>query len=215
MNFRAIDPRDQRAGMSGGGETDRLVWAEFYEMTTGDLRRIELDREYSRLWRIGIETTSAPSDTDQDAVLQAQARKLTASGLDALMVKYGREREVRPARPDTKSTSTRTYERSALVVAIAKLRAKNCCEVPDCKHPIFMDEDDVPYTEVHHIEPLSDGGEDVLENTACLCPAHHREVHFGRRALELTSALRALRNANPVRLDGDLAAPLVNAGAHT
>jgi predicted HNH restriction endonuclease len=56
-----------------------------------------------------------------------------------------------------------------------------------------MDGDDLPYTEVHHIEPLSEGGEDVLENVACLCPAHHREVHIGRRASELVAALRALR----------------------
>ena len=44
-----------------------------------------------------------------------------------------------------------------------------------------MDEDGIPYSEVHHIEPLSEGGEDVLENVACLCPAHHREVHIGRQ----------------------------------
>jgi predicted HNH restriction endonuclease len=66
--------------------------------------------------------------------------------------------------------------------------------VPNCNHPTFLDEDGIPYTEVHHIEPLSEGGPDVLENVACLCPAHHREVHLGRRASELTAALRAIRN---------------------
>ena len=57
------------------------------------------------------------------------------------------------ARPSTKSMSIRTYERGALVVAIAKLRADNCCEVPNCNHRAFVDED-----------------------------AHHREGHVGRRA---------------------------------
>jgi predicted HNH restriction endonuclease len=111
------------------------------------------------------------------------------------MAKYARERAARPARPSTKSMSIRSYERSALVVAIAKLRADNRCELPNCNHPAFVDEDGIPFTEVHHIEPLSEGGEDVLENVACLCPAHHREVHLGRRARELTAALRAIRNA--------------------
>jgi hypothetical protein len=36
MNFRAIDPRDERSGMSGGGETDRRVWSEFYDEATHD-----------------------------------------------------------------------------------------------------------------------------------------------------------------------------------
>src|SRR5215468_3369405 len=51
------------------------------------------------------------------------------------------------------------------------------------------------FTEVHHIEALSEGGEDVLENVAYLCPAHHRELYVGRRAPELSAALRALRDA--------------------
>jgi len=30
MNFRAIDPRDSRAGMDGASNVDRSVWAEFF-----------------------------------------------------------------------------------------------------------------------------------------------------------------------------------------
>jgi predicted HNH restriction endonuclease len=205
MNFRAIDPRDQRAGMSGGGETDRRVWAEFYDEEAGDLRRAELEREFNRLWRAAGESASSPSDADQDAAVLTQAKRLVAEGLGALMAKYARLREARPARPSTKSVSIRSYERSALVVAIAKLRADNRCEIPNCKHPVFVDVDGIPFTEVHHIEPLSEGGEDVLENVACLCPAHHREVHVGRRAPDLTAALRAVRNAILVQPDAELA----------
>jgi predicted HNH restriction endonuclease len=50
------------------------------------------------------------------------------------------------------------------------------------------------YADVHHIEPLSEGGEDVLENVACLCAAHHREIHVGQRASELVASLRAARD---------------------
>jgi hypothetical protein len=193
MNFRAIDPRDQRAGMSGGSETDRQVWANFYNAQAGEILLVELEREFDRLWRSGGETDGSPTDADQDAALYRKAKKLAAAGLDALMAKYANERQARPARPNTKFQSIRTYERSALVVAIARLRADNRCEVPDCNHLTFLDEDGIPYTEVHHIEPLSEGGSDVLKNVACLCPAHHREVHLGRRAIELAAALRAIR----------------------
>jgi hypothetical protein len=130
---------------------------------------------------------------EQNMAIQAQAKFLAASGLDVLLEKYRIERESRPARPKTQITSTRTYDRAALVVAIAKERAGNRCEVPNCNHPTFVAEDNVPYTEVHHIEPLSEGGKDTIENVACLCPAHHREVHVGRRASELAATLRTIR----------------------
>lgn len=98
-------------------------------------------------------------------------------------------------RPATWVLSSRAYERNPLVVAIARMRAGNTCEVRGCPHPTFVTPDGVPYTEVHHIDPLADGGEDTIENVACLCPAHHREVHPGCAGRELTAQLRALRVA--------------------
>jgi hypothetical protein len=80
MNFRAIDPRDQRAGMSGGGETDRRVWAEFYNEAAGDLRHPELEREFNRLWRVAGEVASPPSDADEDAALLTSPGKETSRG---------------------------------------------------------------------------------------------------------------------------------------
>lgn len=196
MNFRAIDPRDPRAGMSGAGDVDRRVWSEFFDEAAGVLRLDELEREFSRLWRTSADVDAPPSDIgDQDNVLEAEASKLIDGGLEQLMERYRKDRETRPARPNAKNTATRTYERSPLVVAIAKLRAGHRCEVPDCNHLIFLCADGTPYVEVHHIEPLSEGGRDVLENVACLCAAHHREIHVGRHAADLVSALRGQRGA--------------------
>jgi predicted HNH restriction endonuclease len=86
-----------------------------------------------------------------------------------------------------------TYERNPLIIAIARRRAGNRCEVPGCAHPPFSTLDGTPYTEVHHIHPLADGGEDTIENVACICPAHHREAHLGARAPELTALLKDIR----------------------
>jgi predicted HNH restriction endonuclease len=58
---------------------------------------------------------------------------------------------------------------------------------------MFETPDGTSYTEVHHIVPLAEGGEDTIENVACLCPAHHREIHLGRRAAELTVQLKTMR----------------------
>jgi hypothetical protein len=48
MNFRAIDPRDERAGMSGAGAVDRQVWDEFYDPETSALRLADLEKEFNR-----------------------------------------------------------------------------------------------------------------------------------------------------------------------
>jgi 5-methylcytosine-specific restriction endonuclease McrA len=47
--------------------------------------------------------------------------------------------------------------------------------------------------QVHHLIPLAQGGEDVLENTVVLCPTHHRYLHIGKGRGDLTKALQARR----------------------
>jgi hypothetical protein len=53
MNFRAIDPRDEREGLRGGSVMDREVWNEFFDLTTKTIRGIALDAEFQRLWPEG------------------------------------------------------------------------------------------------------------------------------------------------------------------
>jgi hypothetical protein len=85
------------------------------------------------------------------------------------------------------------FERSPLVIAIARTRAKHRCEVPACEHSLFACVDGRTYLEVHHIVALGQGGEDTPANVACVCPAHHREAHVGSKAREIAAALTALR----------------------
>ena len=50
MNFRSLDPRDDRKGFTGAGEMDKQVWAEFFDTQAGALRSEALDEEYRKLW---------------------------------------------------------------------------------------------------------------------------------------------------------------------
>lgn len=50
LNFRHIDPRDERAGFSGAGSVDREVWDEFYNSETGEIDAEALEVEFKRLW---------------------------------------------------------------------------------------------------------------------------------------------------------------------
>jgi hypothetical protein len=53
MNYRALDPRDTRAGLAGASATDRSVWAEFYDPITKAVHVAALEAEFERLWPEG------------------------------------------------------------------------------------------------------------------------------------------------------------------
>jgi hypothetical protein len=51
MGFRAIDPRDQTAGLTSTNQLDHAVWAEFYDTQLQALKKQTLDEEYRHLWK--------------------------------------------------------------------------------------------------------------------------------------------------------------------
>lgn len=74
---------------------------------------------------------------------------------------------------------SKVFIRNPYVVAATLVRAQGVCE--ECKHkaPFNRVSDGTPYLEVHHIQPLANGGEDTIQNTMALCPNCHRKRHFG------------------------------------
>ncbi len=81
------------------------------------------------------------------------------------------------------------------VPGYAKRRARGTCQL--CEKPApFRTRDGEPYLETHHIDPLTDGGEDVIENTVALCPNCHRKMH----ALNLPVDVRVLKSRALVKI---------------
>ncbi len=70
------------------------------------------------------------------------------------------------------------FRRNADVIVTVLLRANGVCEKCGAKAPFIRRSDGSPYLEVHHSTPLSQGGEDTVENAAALCPNCHREAHY-------------------------------------
>ena len=101
-----------------------------------------------------------------------------------------RERKVRKLNKEQlrkKAEKTRTkagervvtsvqYERDQYVAEYTKTRANGVCDLCGKSAP-FSTKDGSPYLESHHIEWLSRGGEDSLNNTVALCPNCHRKMH--------------------------------------
>lgn len=148
-------------------------------------------RELNLLWaRSSLPRAVRPIDEQ----VEDAARSLERNNLDELLAKYGAERShIGAKQPRRVEAITSVFERRAIVIAIARKRANYRCEIPDCPTPFFLSNIGEPYCEVHHIKPLSDGGADVIENAACLCANHHRELHVGENRERLKAQLLALR----------------------
>jgi len=192
LNFRSLDPTDPRAGLDATSVMDREVWARFYDNASNTLRGAEVEAEFVRFW-----PASDLPLPEQPSVAKA-AGLLTQLTLDELLARFEAKSKGKPKKPRTYRTTTTSFERDPDVVAIALVRAKGKCELTGCSHPLFLDADGKPFLEVHHIEPLSEGGEDRPENVASVCPSHHREAHHGTEAQLIRTQLQALRAAERV-----------------
>jgi hypothetical protein len=182
--------------MSGAGDTDRQVWREFFDPQSSALRMDALGEEFARLWGAEQVANAMPAEAGAvAAIIEDEADRLETLPLDQLLAKYAAQQGQRVTRPVGRVLTARDYDRNPLVITIARIRASHKCEIRDCQHPTFQTLEGLAYTEVHHIIPLAHGGEDTIENAACLCPAHHREIHLGRRAAALTAQLKEMRAA--------------------
>lgn len=102
---------------------------------------------------------------------QKKARRLSTAKVKSRAQQTGKKNV------GCRSTVTKVYERNPYVAEFAKRRAHGYCEL--CKEPApFSNREGEPYLETHHINWLSNGGEDTIENTVALCPNCHRKMHI-------------------------------------
>ena len=69
------------------------------------------------------------------------------------------------------------YARNPEISTYAKRRAKGVCDLCNQKAS-FKDKNGNPYLESHHVEWLSEGGIDTIDNVVALCPNCHRKMHI-------------------------------------
>jgi 5-methylcytosine-specific restriction protein A len=82
------------------------------------------------------------------------------------------------------------YLRSAVVAEYARVRAAGVCEACNSPAP-FVTAAGKPFLEVHHIDRLADGGPDLPDRVAAICPNCHRRCHYSADAQAFNGALRA------------------------
>lgn len=107
----------------------------------------------------------------------AEARSLAISAADASGGKTGQ--------PALRSL----YKRSKAVRDYVLMRADGVCE--SCKNPApFARHDGTLYLEPHHTTRLSDGGADHPRHVGAICPACHREIHYGKHGMAKNAELQ-------------------------
>lgn len=84
----------------------------------------------------------------------------------------------------SRQVTTRSYDRNVYVAELAKRRADGVCQLCDRPAP-FIDKTGAPFLETHHIQWLSEGGEDSIQNTVALCPNCHRMMHSLNRKADI------------------------------
>lgn len=100
---------------------------------------------------------------------EKQGRKLTENEL-LLKLKQTTKQ------PQKQKTTAERFLRDEYVAEYTKRKANGKCQLCKQNAP-FKDAEDVPYLESHHIDWLSKGGKDTIENTVALCPNCHRKMH--------------------------------------
>ncbi len=84
------------------------------------------------------------------------------------------------------SSTSSVYSRSSTIRAYAHERSKGVCE--GCETPApFITKNGMPYLEVHHLIPLSEGGADSPENVAAICPNCHRRTEKSKDSKKFNS----------------------------
>jgi len=162
---------------SGGTKVDREVFEEFNE----DKERLSFVATKIKEDLLNHSSNYGDIFADFNEAEAKEIERLTKEGWTAA--------EIGNSAPSIQYRIIKQHDRIPTVSAIAKLRAGFKCEIQGCDYKPFVGTYNLPYVEVHHINRLADGGEDTLKNMACLCPKHHREVHFGKEKENLRKML--------------------------
>lgn len=132
-------------------------WSPVEEMPRWPLTSVleDVDEDLARRVRLSSESTSS----------ERQARLAIATG-----------------KPEAIQVTSIAFRRNADVIAEVLSRANGLCAQCGSAAPFLRASDGKPYLEVHHKKPLSQGGDDTVENATALCPNCHRQNHFGKVA---------------------------------
>lgn len=78
---------------------------------------------------------------------------------------------------ESSTVSTIIYNRDSNITQYVKILSNGKCQLCESPAP-FKDQQGKPFLESHHIDWLSNGGKDTIQNSIALCSNCHRKMHI-------------------------------------
>lgn len=164
---------------------DKNIWESYYNASYlisytkhGRFNRYDFIKDkqiLTEFWEYAEECVAPKSILDTEI-----QRGLTVSKSLSLMERKKRFKKA-PIFPQKVTIKAQAYLRNPDVIIEVLERANGKCELCKNEAPFIRESDGTPYLEVHHKIPLSENGEDTIDNAIALCPNCHRKQHFGKR----------------------------------
>lgn len=134
------------------------------------------DGALRKVWMFPVYLKNNGVPIDESIIIEHEKRKQRQARRLATAEKQRAEENQRKD-ASARVVKTTTFIRDPYVSEYVKRAANGNCQLCERKAP-FKDKDRNPYLETHHIDWLSKGGADTIENTVALCPNCHRKMHI-------------------------------------
>lgn len=154
-------------------------YQEWQKDVEGNLRQV---------WMFPLRLKQAKQEIPHELIAKSAERKRQQAKRLSMESLAERAREGETDQPSQREVISTAYIRDEFVAQYAKERADGICQLCEQEAP-FQTKDGEPYLECHHVEWLSKGGSDTIDNTVALCPNCHRKMH----ALNLSEDVRKLK----------------------
>lgn len=122
-----------------------------------------------KVWMFPIKPVGETTFTESREPEEKELIKLTEEEL-------ARRSTIKVVDKKQRKTETVVYYRDPYVKELVKRIAKGKCQYCGQDAP-FVDKNNVPYLEEHHVKRLADGGTDTIDNVVAICPNCHRKMH--------------------------------------
>lgn len=129
------------------------------------------------------ESDEATMPTDDFALFESRAARLAGKYAEGNFPPPKGQRNVLVS-----SREARQFVRDPKVAGWVRSNAEGRCEAC-CSPAPFKCDNGIPFLEVHHLRPLSEGGPDTPDNAIAICPNCHRQLHYGLGREEIRESL--------------------------
>ena len=138
------------------------------------------DDQWNRLkWVVNLKNPGVFDDVlppNVEVLEQEFAENVKKAGEKDLS-KLEKEAKKKATIPEAHTVQAKVYFRDPIIAAYVKKRANGRCQLCGQIAP-FNDTNGDPYLECHHIDWISAGGRDSIDNCVALCPNCHKKMHI-------------------------------------